>query len=67
MVTVCVLCASEDDAAAAGLVAEARALLAGLGKTESAHHGAVPAGLPPLLLRRSGSRCRVAYGKHGKR
>jgi hypothetical protein len=66
-VTVCVLCALEDDAAAAGLVAEARALLAGLGKTKSAYHGAAPAGFPPLRLRRSGSRCRVACGKHGTR
>jgi hypothetical protein len=46
---------------------EARALLAGLGKTESAHHGAAPAGLPPLRLRRSGSRYHVACGKHGTR
>jgi hypothetical protein len=51
-VTVCVLCAIEDDAAAEGMVAEARAFLAVLGKTGSAQHGAAPACLPPLLLRR---------------
>src|SRR6059036_1924274 len=44
-VTVCVLCAIEDDAAAEGMVAKARALLAVLGETGSAHHGAAPASL----------------------
>ena len=39
------LCAIEDDAAAEGMMAEARAFLAVLGETGSAHHGAAPASL----------------------
>ena len=65
-VTVCVLCAIEDDAAAEGMVGEARALLAVLGKTGSAQHGAAPTCLPPLFLRRSGFRQQVQRGVREK-